>query len=596
MARLSLSRSHGSLTWLAPLALAAAWMTGVLARTWSLHLQVYSGDETHGVWSALYMPLSEILVTYRLADHCIPLAAFYRLLVRSGVGLSEVVLRAPSALAGIAATVLLPLLVHRWARSRDRLREGSSDAAAAARWAGLYCALLAISPSLIYYSRIARPYAVVALLAPLAAAAFWRWWRGGGARWAALWVAAGGLSAWFHLGTAPFVAVPLLWAAGDLVLARRRREAEAGNGAPGRPGWRGLLAAGAGLGLALAAFLVPAHESLLRLMRRKGAAAAGPDLAGLWDVARLHAGSAWQWVAILFWLAVAASFAAALRRGGRARAAAIYGATLVIGQWLAITLVLRPDGYKLPVVLARYLLPTLPVVLLALAWGLALLWSRLTERVPGRLWGAAAAVLAVAGLAAAGPYAAEPALRLGPFAGHPAAIHFLTPATRIPLDRVPAVYSLIAREAGEGAVLEITAGPAGMFQVPALAFWRVHRRPVIVAFDKEIAADPRLRLRTLAGLDPALMEASGARFVVLHLDLPRFRRLDRDGPESLAARQTTPPHHPGLARARRMGAELTAAWGEPDLVDGSEWVWDMARTGRSATGQSSIKPPGGGAE
>jgi hypothetical protein len=266
---------------------------------------------------------------------------------------------------------------------------------------------------------------------------------------------------------------------------------------------------------------------------------------------------------------------------------ALYGATLVTGQWLAITLVLRPDGYKLPVVLSRYVLVTLPVVLLALAYGLAVLWRWLGERGPGgRRLGAAAALLGVAGLAAAGPYAADPALRLGPFAGHPAAIAFLTPATRIPVDRVPAVYSLIAREAGEGAVLEITAGPAGIFQVPALAFWRVHRRPVIVTFEKAIVADPRLRLRTLSGLEPAQMEASGARFVVLHLDLPRFRRIDRDGPGSPAAQRATPPDHAGLVRARRMGAELSRAWGEPDLVDGSEWVWDLERvrrTGRSVT-------------
>jgi hypothetical protein len=316
MARLPL---HKSLAWTA---LASAWLAGALARTWSLHLQVYSGDETHAVWSALNMPLSEILVTYRLADHCIPLASFYRLLVRSGVGLSEVVLRAPAVLAGLAATAVLPLLVLRWARS------GDGDGATGARWAALYCALLAISPSLVYYSRIARPYAIVAFLAPLAAAAFWRWWRGGGTGWAVLWALAGGLSAWFHLGTAPFVAAPLLWAAGDLLVARWRRRADPAATEPDRrsPGWLALATAGAGLGLALAAFLVPAHGSLLRLMRRKGAAAEGIDAAGLWDVARLQAGSAWPWVAALFWLAVALSFVAALRRGGRARAVALYGA------------------------------------------------------------------------------------------------------------------------------------------------------------------------------------------------------------------------------------------------------------------------------
>lgn len=578
-------RSRPATSRAAWIAAGLVWLAGVVARTWYLRLQLFSGDETHAVHSALLWPLSKILVTYRLADHCIPLASFYRMLVDAGVELSEGVIRAPAVLAGVAMTAILPLLVYRWASRSGPAGAPDGAPGIAGRWAALYCALLVVSPSLLYYSRIARPYALIALLAPLAVAGFWRWWNGGGTRWSVLFVLAGGFSAWLHLGTAPFLGAPFLYAVADLLLSRRAGGAGGRErSAPGPvPGWGGLIATAAGLAAAVAAFLVPALPSFLRLLRDKADHEVAGGAGFVWDVARLQAGSARHLVAALFWLAVALSFVLALRR---ARRAAVYGASLVACQWLGIVAILQPQGYHLPIVLNRYVLVTLPLVLLLLAYGLAHAWARLAGSKPAGRWAAAAAPwLAVVGLAAAGPYAADPALRFGPFAGHPSSIAFFEPPAGIPVAALPGVYSLIGREPGDGAVIELTGGTAGYQQRTALAIWRAHHRPMITAVDTRMVRQPGLGLRTVVPFDPARMEASAGRFVVLHRDLPRLGRLNRYGPGSDAAARATPRRHPAVVKARQAGRKLVAAWGAPDLVDGSEWVWDLARVRRAGGAQ-----------
>ena len=87
--------------------------------------------------------------------------------------------------------------------------------------------LLAISPLLIFYSRFARPYALVALLSSCAVLFAWHWWQAvglekrrvaGGGRavgWALAWLSCAVLAGWFNpvslaLSLAPFACFGLL--------------------------------------------------------------------------------------------------------------------------------------------------------------------------------------------------------------------------------------------------------------------------------------------------------------------------------------------------------------------------------------------------
>jgi hypothetical protein len=552
---------------------AALWLgppllLGAALRVRGLGRQIFVGDELHGLIAALELPLGEILTVFRPADHCMPLTALFRVAVVGGVPLSEVFLRLPSALAGLGALLLFPIL---WVRAGASSTELSG--AAAFGW------LLAVSPSLVFYSRIARPYAVVALLAPVAAAAFWRWWRGGGHAWAGLYAVSAAASAWFHLGTAPFVAAPIAYGAGELLWRRL-----AGAGSEGRRSAPALAGAAAALAVGLAAFVVPARRSLSWLIESKSVQDA-TDLAGLGEVLRLQAGAPYALLVALFWGLAGLGLVALLRRRS---SLGLYALTLVAVQWMAITLVLRPEGIHIPLILNRYLVAGLPVVLFWAARGLQAL-AEGTRGWRGRLprgAGAGAAILALAGLVVTSPYVADSGLRLGSFGGTHPVLGPERELPRLPASAVPTVYPALAAEPGGEAVLELVRSPRSYLLGPILALARVHGRPVVLATREAWAADPRLDLRTVVPVDPERIERTGARFVVLHRDpfwlgkLLLAERAEGGGPDP----EPTPLDRPAVTLARRLARELCAAWGEPTLTSDGVLVWDLARPDPRAAG------------
>jgi hypothetical protein len=551
--------------WLAPPVL-----VGALLRLWGLHRQLFLGDELHAVMSALTRPLPDILTTYRLADHSIPLAALYRLLTEWGVELSEEVLRAPSALAGLALLVLVPAALLRWPGG-----EGGLCRAPAAAW------LLAISPTLVYFSRFARPYAMVALLATVAAVAFWRWWEAGphgGHGWAVLYAASGAASGWFFLGALPFVAAPLAWAAGDLLAGRFR-----GGDGEGRRGPVALLAVAAGFAAGVAAFLLPALPSLLRLLEVK-AARGSAGLDAVLGVLRIQAGTAAAVPAVAFWALAALGLGTLARRHPRL---AGYGALLVAAQWIALSLVLRPSGIHAPHTLNRYLVATVPVVLLWAAEGLSWLAGEGRQRGRwGRRLGTAGAVAAVAAVGLAGPYVSDPGFRLGPFAGDWETLALERRPVAFPASLVPPAVLRLAAEPGDDPVAQVV-GRFGPFSLWPVAAWaRLHGRPVILAADAPWVADPRLALRTAVSADPEGLAGSGARFVILPLDFLYYNRLERALAKDRPLPGPTRRRHASRLKARQIAAALRRAWGPPHLVSEGVLVWDLARVERPATARS----------
>src|SRR6185436_8381434 len=81
---------------------------GLGLRLWNLRGQVLGGDELHAVRAAVARTVPEILTTYSLTDHSLPLTALYRWLLDHGVTLSELALRLPSLLCGALALVVFP--------------------------------------------------------------------------------------------------------------------------------------------------------------------------------------------------------------------------------------------------------------------------------------------------------------------------------------------------------------------------------------------------------------------------------------------------------------------------------------------------------
>jgi hypothetical protein len=517
------------------LGLAAAIGVGLALRVWNLAGQVMAGDELHAVRAAVTRPVSDLLFAYQEADNCIPLSTFDRLLIDAGVPLTEMLVRLPVLLTGLAMLVVGPWWAWR------RLGAGSAVALA---W------LLAISPALVFYSRIARSYMPIALFGCAAVVAFESWLRRGGWRLALGYVAAATVAIWFHLGAAPLVVAPLFAALPGIVRRRGR-------------GALALLAVVAALGAALLALLVPARATLLPLIASKSGALE-LTTAELVELAAWLAGVRWAWVALPFWVLVGVG---ALRLARRDTALAGVLSTAVLGQVAGI-LALAPVGHQSAVILARYLVPALPLALVFAAEALGGESSR------GRRARVALATAAVAGLFVAGPFL-DPALARSSFAHSGLLLRFTARRPTLPAPGLPPVYAWI-EWTGPGAVAELPWHPVWRFDRSLALYQLEHGRPVLVTTFGPPLADSRLAFRNMVRGDVEGLLASRGRWLVVHRSL--IAEGGRIGAVTANGRIRYELRMHALDAVRR----FRAAWGPPDYRDDDTWCWDLDRVRQGA--------------
>lgn len=459
-------------------ALALATLAGAILRLWHLDRQVLGGDELHLVRAALDLPWGEILTTYHAADNCIPLTALNRLLLELGVPLSERLLRFPMLAAGIAAPPILGIALAR--------RLGGV--------AGAYFAwLLALSPQLVFYSLIARPYMPAVLLAAIGAFACDAVARNAGRPLAFLYGTSAALAAWLLPPALALAAAPPV---AGLAVARFGTDTDR------RASFRRLFAAAAicaGIGLAL---IGPALPSLLELGRTKRTVQS-VSLATWSEVAGLAVGVGSHPLAAAVWAGALAGLGCLLHRD---RGFALFSLALVAIQVISIRL-LSPIGLGNPVILGRYLLPALPFELLWLAAGLAELW-----RLSPRQFRPAIALLPLTGLFLAGPFARGEIARSSFFV-HDYVLRFTLPLPEI---EPSPCYRRLA-DFPRGAVFETPWMTYRATRVAAAA-QRVHRRTVRLGVYDGPTSDPRLAWRTLFSPEPEGALRSGAAVAVLHAD------------------------------------------------------------------------------
>lgn len=521
------------------LALAASVLAGLALRLWNIRNQILGGDELHLVRAILRWPVRKILTTYALADTSIPLTALYRLLLDAGVVFSEVDFRLPALLCGGVALVVLPWT---FARRLDR------PAVVMYGW------LVAISPVLVLYSRIARSYLPMVLCGFCAVLAFEAWWRTRAWQYAALYVGFGALAAWLHLGAATFVAAPFLFAAGDLVVRpedwRRRL--------------RDLVGVGAGLTVAFAAFLLPARKSLVRLMAAKQVEESLP-LSTVGGVLQMDAGTVSDTVAVLFWIAALCGLALLLRDRTRL---GVFLLTVSMGHAAGLVL-LSPKGMSHPVILHRYLLPTLPFILLWVAYGLGRLWGREAGGRP-RLARRSAVLLFLFLLLRTSPFLLPGSLNSS-FLHHSHFFQFSLPRVQL-REGIPAIY----RQLPPGPVLELPWPTKWELARSFYAYQSIHGHRVLVSAPYDVPRHSQIRFRNEVPPDPEAILKSPARMLIVHLGLAR---------EEWAARAPGQPSKPWKLRHRRayrhagvvMSDQLTRSWGAPDYADSRVRAWDLDR-------------------
>jgi len=175
--------------------LISAVIFGAGLRLYQLPGQILFGDEWHAIFAATHSDYTQIISNFGLSDRSIPITLYYKFAMNS-VGLEEWVIRAPFFLFGTLTILVLPLLIRRFVGRFT---------------SNLFAWLLALSPTLIFYSRFARPYSIALLCGFAAVIMFYRWWIAPNWRPALLYVILAAASAYLLLVTLPFVLGPFLF-------------------------------------------------------------------------------------------------------------------------------------------------------------------------------------------------------------------------------------------------------------------------------------------------------------------------------------------------------------------------------------------------
>ena len=360
---------------------------------------------------------------------------------------------------------------------------------------------LATSSIHVFYSRTGRAYSLATCLGLAFTLALLRLCQDERPRrrW---WLAAcvsGALLPYAHLFAATFGAGTALAAVGSVAVARRKGVA----GGVSFGSLSGALVAGA---LLCGALYLPARESLAAFYEEKAFAGSGGPFGPLDVAALLFGGRTAGLVALLAAPpAVVALARACPRRGAMLAAAAFVPA--------AALLVSRPPG--LPYAYARYVLPSLPFLFMALAW----LVVAAVGRAPLGRWRApvswAVGLAGVALLAWSGPLGREPAD--GPFANSNLNLMPL-PAFDRAWPKRPAFYE---RLAGEREVETIVEAPE-LWNRSCLLYrnhWLGHGKRVLLGFVWEGNPERIPKGSTVDLRDSTALAEVGAEYLVLHANV-----------------------------------------------------------------------------
>jgi hypothetical protein len=526
------AESWGGMHWLL-LALAAA--IGAYLRFFEIRAQIIADDEWHSLHVIPSRDYGYILTHLAACDYCMPMT-FYDKLVSDTIGLTEMRMRAPMLAAGIASTVVLPLLSRSYLGARASIT---------------FAWLLAISPLHIYYSRSARPYAIVLLLSIVGVIASERWFasRSPGAsrtpvssgatrvmtaaakRWAFLYVACAALVPWFHFAYLPFMAAPLAWAVGVAFVSARRDRARFLDRLP--PGFFAIvLAIGAGWAVLLGpALWVDGTFSLTRDSMALHGGKAPFRLAPPTDVFELWSGAQRPLLAFTSALALLAGLAA-WKKGSR-RWMGYLGA--IVACEIFAFVVVRPAYIEVPIVFVRYVLPSMVVFLMITAVGLDYLDDRLREDLP-RVPRCACIAASIASLLAFGPLW-QAYYRPNNWTNDAMFQYRYAPEFRddfarnvLEISKMPERYAKIASACdADDRVLEAP-WCYEWNQIPYVVYQREYRRPMLVGWIDDPAGavrsgelpwpDARFRFKNCVHLaDFEGLRRHHVRFAVLHKNL-----------------------------------------------------------------------------
>ncbi len=329
-------KSSGKISWVEYRPAFLVLLFGAFLRLFRVGDQIILDDEWHALNAVQDHDYGWIFSHLGHADHSIPLTLLFEFFSQT-IGLSEISMRLPSLLAGILAIIVLPWMMRHWLKPRESL---------------VMAALIAISPFLVNYSRIARPYSALFLLAGASIVLAWLWWKHNDRASGLGWILCSVFAAWLNPVSLAVTVAPFLWFAGNLFTGPRRDTFKA---------LQRLLIMGITIGMGVALLLyVPLSSDFASLAVKSGLHRAN---AGTFMVAAsLFAGSGYILITALMMGAAGAGWINLSRRD---RPFANYILLVAVASTIAV-LATGAEWIIHGVVLARYLLG-LQAIFLALA-------------------------------------------------------------------------------------------------------------------------------------------------------------------------------------------------------------------------------------
>lgn len=326
---------------------------GVWARLDQFLDQILIDDEWHAIHQLILHSPRDIMMSFGYTDHSIPLTLLYWV-ESSSIGLSELGMRWPMMLCGLATLMLLPWYVWRTVGQREAI---------------LLASMLAISPILVVYSQTARPYSITLLLVYVAHFAFYRCCSSTTHRFAfgVLYGVTAVLATWIHLIVGPFVVAPFLYEGISMLrVAAPERQFR----------FRRMLLIGLPTAIVMLLFVLPPLLMNFAVIGAKS----GVDspnwqtILGVWYV---WTGTPSTTVVLLF-LMLAVIGAPRLWR----ELMFVRSASLGLALTLAVILLTKPAWVHHSVTFGRYLLPAIPLFLLFVAAGS----TRLAGAIEQKTW------------------------------------------------------------------------------------------------------------------------------------------------------------------------------------------------------------------
>jgi len=170
-----------------------SFIVGTVLRGYLISSQIIIDDEWHGINYVIGRSFQYVFTNHGLGANSIPMN-LYRWFLLNTVGWSELLLRAPTLIAGVLSLIIFPIFVGKMFNRRTMV---------------IFSFLLSISPVLIFYSRMSRPYGIVVLLSFVSFFSLLFWMNRGERKFALLYIAAAALAIYFHLYASIAVLTPL---------------------------------------------------------------------------------------------------------------------------------------------------------------------------------------------------------------------------------------------------------------------------------------------------------------------------------------------------------------------------------------------------